>query len=132
KKNEEDRRAAIRADVRRRGPHYATIFAASTSGFPLDIAGPFTAVDMQKTGHPMIPFFAFPPNLPLEAVQREMGDMLGRRAAEEKAQQNMQIVRAALEKADGDAEKFKRELNKYVKELNLVYGPDNKGVYVNR
>ena len=44
----------------------------------------------------------------------------------------MQIARAALEKADGNDEKFKRELKKLEPDLKLTYGPADKAVAVNR
>ena len=131
---EEEIDKVVRAELKRRVPVHMTVFAASTSLFPLDMIGPFAAMDLRKTGFPQVPYFTFPPNLPVEAVQKELEDMIARHAAEEKAQQNMQIVRAALEKADSDAEKFKRELSRLVPEYNLTYGPpvEKKDVYFSR
>jgi hypothetical protein len=123
---------ALRAELKRRAPVYAAVFAASTSGFPLEITGPFTMMDLQKTGHPMVPYLELPQRLPIEVVQREIEDVIARATARERAQQNMQVVRAALERADGSPEKFQVELNKYVKDMHLTYGPKDKNVYVNR
>lgn len=133
KTHEDEVDAVLQAEMKRRAPLYAVMFAASTSPFPLNSAAPFLAVSPKPTPFPGIPFFD-PIKLPVEAVRKELEDMSARRAAEEKAQQNMQIVRAALDKVDGDAEKFKRELNKLVPELKLTYGPaaDKKGVFFNR
>ena len=52
--------------------------------------------------------------LPVAVVQAEIRDMVARRQAEEWARENMQIVKKELEGATGDAEKFKRVLNKLV------------------
>ena len=60
--------------------------------------------------------------------------MLVRQTAEEWAHENIRKVKKALEKSTGQEERFKRDLNKYVPELKLTYGPqdDKKGIYYNR
>ena len=132
KEHKEEVDAAVQAELKRRAPLYATVFAASATGFPLDIVAPYMLLDLRPTGVPQFPLYAIPMNLPLEAVQKEIEEIFTRRAAEEKAQQNMQIARAALEKADGNDEKFKRELKKLEPDLKLTYGPADKAVAVNR
>jgi hypothetical protein len=113
--------ASMKAEANRRGPAYAGIVAAGA-------ASPFATVP---------PFFFLGseddfPRLPVETVQLEIEDILANRAAEERAQQNMHALRIALEKADGDSEKFRRVLNKLVPEMNLTYGPAKKDMYFNR
>jgi hypothetical protein len=130
--NDEELETAIRSEVKRRAPSYATLFAAGLTQFPLDIAGPYFSMDLsaaiQEEPFPGIriarsvyihPFYT------LETVQRELEGVIALRTAEEWAQVNIQIVKLALDKAAGDGEKFKRELNRYVHELNLTYGPSD-------
>jgi hypothetical protein len=129
--NDDELEAAIHAELRRRAPVYADFLAWTTTSFPLNMAGPFLAMDLQETGRPLFPFFNIPPTLPVEAVQTELQDMIARRTAEEWAQANILVVKEGLKQAGGDADKFRRELRKHVKEMKLTYGPpDNlKGNY---
>lgn len=126
-KHEDELNAALHAELKRRAPIYATAFAATTTPFPVHMAAPFAAMDLQKTPYAELPWLNIPPTIPVEVVRRELEEMIARRAAEEKAQQNMQIVRAALDKSADDAEKFRRELNQLVPELKLTYGPSETG-----
>ena len=126
--------AAIQSEMDRRASLYATLFLASATQFPLDMAAPFLTFDktipLNQFGH-----WAFlHPQYTLETVKSEIQNIGTRRAAEEHAQQNMQIIRTALEKAGDDSEKIKRELKKYVPELNLTVGPgpDLKSPFLNR
>jgi hypothetical protein len=126
--------AAEQAELKRRSPVFATLVGSSLSLNPLDIAGPVLAMDLQPF-QPGLPFyFTKNPPLPVEAVQHEISDMLTRRVAEEWAQANIRKMKKALDTAIGDPEKFKRELNRNLKELNLTYGPpdEKKSAYYSR
>ncbi len=113
--------ASMKAEAERRAPHYAAIVAAA-------------AVDPLAT---LSPYFLLGsaddyPRLPVETVQHEIEERMATKAAEARAQQNMQTLRLELEKADGDSEKYRRVLKKLVPEMNLTYGPPKKDTYYNR
>jgi hypothetical protein len=133
-KHPEEVELAAHAELQRRAPIYNDFLAWTTTSFPLNMAGPFLAMDLPETGKPLFPFFNTLPTLPVEAVQTELQDMIARRTAEEWAQANLLVVKEALKQAGGDADKFRRELRKYVKEMKLTYGPPDelKGNYYDR
>jgi hypothetical protein len=113
--------ASLKAESERRAAYYAPIVANAA-------ADPWTTV---------VPFFlldlAVPPQrLPVEAVQHEIQEIIAKRTAEEWAHENMQTLRTALEKADGNEHKYRRALNELVPKLNLIYGPAKKDVYLSR
>jgi hypothetical protein len=120
-KHPQELQASMKAEAERRAPQYGSIVMAAAAD-PLATIVPFFLLGSESSTPP----------LPVETVQYEIEEILANRAAEEWAQENMQTVRAALEKADGDAEKYRRVLNKLVPELNLTYGPAKKDTYFNR
>jgi hypothetical protein len=122
--NDDEWQAAAHAELKRRARIYRDFLSWSMTGFPLDLAGPFLAMDLPKTPQPFFPFASALPTLPVEAVQTELEDMYARRdLAEAWAQQNILTAKEALKLAGGDAYKFTRDLKKLVKEMKLTYGP---------
>lgn len=132
KQREQEVQAAVQSEARRRMPAYMTIFGAGLSRFPLDVAGPY--LGMEDYYDNPIEHARIRPLYTGETVQGEIKEMLANRTARERAQEAMAIVRKEMEKASGDAEKFKRALNKLVPEHKLTYGPaaDKKGSYYSR
>ena len=71
----------------------------------------------------------------VETVQPVLQEMIDQRTAEEWAQENMLALRVELEKAKGDAEKYRRVLNSQkIREMQLTHGPadDQKAKYHDR
>jgi hypothetical protein len=131
--------AAAAAELKRRAPSYALLFATSATQSPLDLAFPFFSLDRTQADLRFRAMgFVFEdyvhPLLPLEVVQKELEEMLVRETAREWAQSNIRVARRALEKDSGSKEGFKRTLAKLVPELKLTYGPpaDKKNVHYNR
>ena len=131
--------AAAAAELKRRAPSYALLFATSATQNPLDLAFPFLALDRTVADPRFMEMgFVFEnyvhPLMPLETVEKEIEQMLVRETAREWAQANIRIARRALEKASGSKEHFKRDLAKLIPELKLTYGPpeDKKGTYYDR
>ncbi len=126
--------AAVQSEIRRRIPTYMRLFAGGSSLFPLDMAGPYLGMDDAGYDESKKEYVQLRPLYTPETVAGEIKDMLAQRAARERAQESMVVVRKELEKAAGDAEKFRRALNKLVPEHRLTYGPaaDKKGTFYSR
>jgi hypothetical protein len=141
------------AELQRRVPLYIGLVGSGANSFPLDSwALPYVAMNPvamvneltyhNETVPENIPLhmlggfeFGQGPYFTVEAVQRELREMLARRTAEEWAQQNIITVKQALDQTGRDADKFKRELRKFVKEMKLTHGPQSeakKDTYYNR
>ncbi len=115
--------SSLNAEAKRRAPLYASMVGSAIAD-PWGIVGTHFALNynhvMVGAEVSIVPRHQ---ELPVEAAYHELEEMRARQSASAKAQKNMQIVRAALDKADGDSEKFKRELNRLIPEMKLTYGP---------
>jgi hypothetical protein len=120
-KHADELEASLKAESERRAAYYAPIVLAAAAD-PWNTVVPFFLLDLAMP----------PPRLPVEAVRYEIEEIHAKRTAEEWAHENMQTLRAALEKADGDEHKYRRVLNELVPKLNLIYGPAKKDVYFSR
>ena len=130
-KHPEDLEISLRAEAKRRAPLFASMVAGAIADPSTALSADFALNYMQTmTGGLATRHQQFP----VEVAYRELEDMRARRAAESKAQANMQVARAALEKAGSGSAEFKRELNRLVPEMKLTYGPaaDKKDIYHNR
>ncbi len=112
--------ASTKTEAERRAPYFGAIVMTAAAD-PWGTLAPFLIADR-----------FLPPRLPVETVQHEIEEILANRTAEESAHENMQTLRAALEKASGDEHKYRRVLNELVPKLNLIYGPAKKDVYFSR
>ena len=108
---------ALHSEMRRRAPAYAQLFAFS-AGYqsPFEMMGPFVGLDKIVSIHPLFGVYANP-QYTTETIQREIKTILARQIAEEWAQANIQKMRRELDKAVGDAEKYKKVLRENLKEL---------------
>jgi hypothetical protein len=150
--NEAELYVAIHSEVKRRAAFYGQLAGAGLTGFPLDVVFPYLALDpmgaigdserFSKGAALSLPIHQIPaglytqfklhPHFTAATVQQQLEEIRVSRLAEEWAQENILIVKTALEQAAGDGEKFRRELNKYVPQLNLTYGPEHKDEFYSR
>ncbi|MBI2807942.1 MAG: hypothetical protein HYX68_23405 [Planctomycetes bacterium] len=127
KRHEAEVENALLSEMRRRTPLYKDYLGWwALTQVPLARVGPYYKLDNSVTYRHPFGFEAWMydrPRFTIETVQRDIKDLLARRAAEEWAQENMEIVRNELKKASGDAEKFKRALEILIPKYKLTAGP---------
>lgn len=123
-KHKEEIDLVLKLEAKRRSPYLAS-YIGSAIADPLMVLGVNFVLNHEQRGDILIDRYQ---EFPYQVARRELEERAYRRAAEEKAQENMQAARTALEKADGDGEKIKRELNQILSELKLTVGPDGDKV----